>query len=580
MILFIKSLLIVTALISTPISHNEDPAVGNLPSAKINIYEKAYRDDNQLPKSLAPPILDLTLTPSTGVVYVSFTASQPLYAGWVDTNFCSSYTNWDYWWLNTRLGIDDLDTVYVLVSLYNYSNNNENFQRDVLDYTGNVVYRDPEWNGYQAQPIVKDGFGNNHYIGQPVLGWFDNMDAGAVDNLNYIYSSKANNAHDVVFTKLDSVGNIIYDQIPVATGDTAQSWTGDSHLDINSLGDIYIAWSRNMHEIVYSKSTDGGATWSLPVTVAEDFANQVNKPEILISPDDHIHFIWQYWTGSHNCLVYKKLYPGDSCCVDTTNLTPNFYPEVWAPEFVMDSDTNIHIVWSPSYQGSNSLYYTLIDGKLDKAGQPATDSEITIIQEYAFYTNAEPKRYPKIALDSLDCPHIIFDQGAYGNGTTKTVYHTKKVFTPQGYVIYPDSSLHKLAIDTSGGYTSSFPAHLPGLYFVKVWGWNAAGEIGWDTASIYMPGVAEDHHETRLPVKVTLVPTITRNKITLTYSGTEHTTLELYDVSGMKIINGWALLKQIKNEKIIKFTDLTSGIYFFKIKCDTGQKIRKFIIID
>jgi len=564
-------------------SIKDDPAVFNIKYNEMKTEEIDIKRQNHKSRPLTPPELYLTLTPGQDTVFVSFTANQPLAAGWLDTSFCSVYQNWDYWWLNTRLGIDGLDTVYVLVSLYNYSNSNENFHRDVLDYTGNLIHQDPEWNGYQTQPIVKDGAGRNHYIGHPVLGWFDNMDAGVVDDLNYIYTSKADNTGDILFSKLDSIGGVIYDKIPVATGDSAQSWTGDSHIAINSQGEIYIAWSRNLHEIVYSKSADAGSTWSAPVPVADDFAHQVNKPEILISADDCIHFIWQHWDGTHNHLLYKKLYPDGTCSVDTTNLTPEGTVEVWAPEFAVDSDTNIHIVWSPYYQGSNSLYYTLINGKCDKNGFSAADSEITIIQESAFYSNGEQKRYPKIVIDSLDCPHVIFDQGGYGSGLTKAVYHIKKVFIPQGYVVYPDSSVHNLIIDTTGGYTSSFPTPLFGTYFVKVWAWNSAGEVGWDTASIFISGISDNTQKKLFTPSYSISPTISRGKITFqaTLSAPSRIEISIYDCIGRKRMEQYSFnCIQGVNKKTLDLSHLPAGVYFLKFNIQKGSGLKKVLLLD
>jgi hypothetical protein len=532
---------------------------------------------------MVPPVLDLVLTlnVNSDTVYVSFSSTQLLYSGWTNANFCSAYRGHDYWWLNTRFGIDNLDTINVLISLYNYSCMDSNFHRDVLDYAGNVVYREPHWNGYHTQPITKDGTGDNHYISHPVIGWFNNMDAGAISSLNYIYSSKADGVGNVFYTKLDSVGNMIINQMPVAQGDSAQSWPGDSHLALDSQGNIYITWSRNHHEIVYSKSTDEGHSWSSPTTVAEDFAQQVNKPEIIIGPDDHIHFVWQHWTGSNNCLIYKKLYPNDSCCIDTTNLTPNLTPEVWAPECVIDSDTNIHIVWSPSYQGTNSLYYTLIDGKLDKGGQPASDNEITLIQEYAFYTNDEQMRYPKIITDSLDCPHVTFDQGLYGLGTTKTVYHTKKASPPTGYALFPDSTIFELdiALDTAGTYVSSFPAPLLGTYFVKVWGWNIEGEVGWDTASINTTGTAQDRRSNYYSSSLEIAPTITRGKITLSVSLSEpeEVHIYIYDILGKEIEECRFYFERGRNTTSIDLKNLSSGIYFLRCKYYKQEIIRKIL---
>ncbi len=567
----------------------DDPAVGYIK------FNRDYPNINRIVETkplnsylLYPPQLELILTASANqeTVYVSFTSNQDLYAGWTNPKLCSNYQNWDYWWLNTRLGIDSFDSLYVLVSLYNYSNSNYNFHRDVLDYSGALIHQDAEWNGYHQQPIIKDGAGRNIYIGHPVLGWNDNMDAGAVDFINYIYSSKADASGNLYFTLLDSVGNFVYEQVPVFIGDTAQSWPGDSHLEVDSQGNIYICWSRNMNEIVYTKSSDGGVTWSLPIVVAFDFVNQVNKPEILIGPNDCIYFIWQHWTGAHNCLVYKKLYPDGTCSVDITNLTPQMTPEVWAPEFAMDSDTNIHIVWSTSYQGSNSLYYTLIDGKLDKAGAPASDSELTIVQEYAFYTASELNRYPKIVIDSLNCPDVIFDQGPYGTGTDKSVYHMKKTLPPQGIAIFPDSSKLILTIDTTNGYNSYFLTSGPGRYFVRVWGWNQLGELGWDTASIYITAVQEQHtYNFNEPLlKIYPQPFTKYVKIILSDRAGDFRNLKIYNSSG-RLVRTITCHRQVDTQKREIIWDgsdelgnsLPAGCYF--IKLDNSPRIYKLTAI-
>ncbi len=529
--------------------------------------------------------LSLSASVSQETVYVSFISSQPLYTGWTARKLCSKYANWDYWWLNTRFGIDHLDSLYVLVSLYNYSNPNYNFHRDILDYAGNLIHQDAEWNGYHQQPAFKDGTGKNIYIGHPVLGWNDNMDAGVVDRANYIYSSMADTDGNIYFTLLDSSGNYVYNRVPVFTGDTAQSWPGDSHLKIDSRGNVYICWSRNRHEIVYTKSTDRGLTWSEPLDVAYDFVNQVNKPEILVGPDDCIHFIWQHWTGAHNCLIYKKLNPDGTSCIDTTNLTPGLEPEVWAPEFTVDRDTNIHIVWSSSYQGSNALYYTLIDGKFDKNGQPAADSEITIIQEYPFYSSAELNRYPKVAIDSLCCANVIFEQGPYGSGGTKSVYYVKKTLIPQGIVIFPDSSRVVLTIDTVGGYSSYFLTAGPGRYYVRVWAWDQSGAVGWDTASIYISAVREMQCGSSKNTDLEIFPQPFTEcvKIILPQVFKPHNILKIYDCRG-RVVRTIIAEKQEGLKKMISWngTDdsgrrLSRGCYFIKI--DGHQKTYKLVKI-
>ncbi len=555
------------------LSSINDPALGSIKCRGITSGQ--FTSAHYFPPSLfTPPVLNLTLSAGLDSVVAVINPDQPLYEGWTDTNFCSNHSTWNYWWLNTRLGIDGLDSIYVLVSLYNYSNSNPDFLRVVLNNSGSKIREDAQWNGYHSQPIVKDGFGDNHYIGHPVLGWFDNMDAGVIDNLNNIATTKTDSALNIRFTKLDSLGNIIIDQIPVATGDTGQSWAGDTHLAINAFGIYYAVWSRNMREIVYARSTDSGLTWLAPVIIATDYTNQVNKPEIVIGPDNCVHFIWQHWDGNHNYLMYKKLDQNNVCIVDTSNLTPNAPVEVWAPEMAIDQDTNLHIVWSHSYQGSENLYHTVINGRCNNNGYPLPDSVLTIVQEYIFYSNALLKRYPKVILDSLDCLQVIFDQGAYGLNTDKQVYHLKKTLSARGYAIFPDSSKHEIILNNN---RAAFDAPMIGTYFVKVWAWNSNGETGWDTASTYFSEVAENKYNQTFEVVIT--PTITKDRINIHCNQSKiiDANIRLFDVMGRH-------LKKIpimtnNNSYILSLKDLPAGVYYLQIQNGNRQVRQRIVYI-
>src|SRR4030042_1028873 len=193
---------------------SSDPALGQIQYREI-LSGQFILTRSFPPSLLTPPVLNLSLNAGLDSIVATINPDQPLYAGWTDTNFCSDFPGWDYWWLNTRLGIDGLDSIYVLISLYNYSSSNNDFRRIVMDNCGNRIHEDVQWNGYQGQPIVKDGLGDNYYLGHPVLGWLDNMDAGVTDYLNRISTTKTDTLLNVRFNKLDSLGNIILDKVPV-----------------------------------------------------------------------------------------------------------------------------------------------------------------------------------------------------------------------------------------------------------------------------------------------------------------------------------------------------------------------------
>ena len=346
--------------------------------------------------------------------------------GWSQPELLHTLPNWDYWWLNTRIAADTTDTIHVLTSMHNYSVTDYDFYRDVMDVKGNHLLHESGWNGYNQTPILKDAQGRHHYIGQPVIGWFTHRDAGAVDPSNDIHMSTADTYGDIYYSLVDgSTGKFIHYNRPAVTGSMANSWSGETQLCLNSQGHILLAWSRDTHEILLALSVDGGLTFPSPMVVASDFTGQLVKVKMLVDDDDNIHFIWQRNVGTVGQLEYMKLYPNGATAVDITPLTTGS-PSVWDPSAGMDHRARIHMVWSTHYEGSGSLYHTVIDGTLDKQGQPSTDAEISLVQEYVFHSNLQKKRYPKFAVDSFDNLHLIFDQGPYGCNTTKSVYYMRR----------------------------------------------------------------------------------------------------------------------------------------------------------
>ncbi len=99
--------------------------------------------------------------------------------------------------------------------------------------------------------------------------------------------------------------------------------------------------------------------------------------------------------------------------------------ETWDPQIEIDRDNNIHIVYTTAASNNHNIYYTVITGNLDKNGEPASDSELTVIRDTLIQYDAIGLAYPKITIDSQQRPHVIFEQGQYGTNTDKSVYHIR-----------------------------------------------------------------------------------------------------------------------------------------------------------
>ena len=82
-------------------------------------------------------------------------------SSWTPRKLIGTYLNWNYWWLNVRIGIDQFDSVYCAVARYNYSQQND-YAHDlyVLNTDGDTIRVVRPWPGYDNQPIVKDADSN------------------------------------------------------------------------------------------------------------------------------------------------------------------------------------------------------------------------------------------------------------------------------------------------------------------------------------------------------------------------------------------------------------------------------------
>ena len=85
-------------------------------------------------------------------------------SSWTPRKLIGTYLNWDYWWLNVRIGIDQFDTVYCAVARYNYSQTDYEHDLYILNTDGDTINVIRPWSGYDYQPIVHDAQGHNIYL--------------------------------------------------------------------------------------------------------------------------------------------------------------------------------------------------------------------------------------------------------------------------------------------------------------------------------------------------------------------------------------------------------------------------------
>lgn len=339
---------------------------------------------------------------------------------WTERKLIAFFPSWNYWWLNTRLEINQFDTLYVAIARFNYSNNDPDHHLKIVSLDGDTIYKLDPWHGYEYMPIIKDRTQRNYYIDKPVLGQgagdYWHMDCGVVDNENNIHTIAARDS-SIYYTKLSPNGNRIYYRRVIATGDP---WTGRSHMAIDQRGYLYVTWVDDIQHVILIKSTDGGTTWSNKETLSSISVSSHSL--VICDRNNNFHIIWRTWTTGCQ-LHYMKFRSDGSLAIGNSIFAQG--NETWAPSIAIDTNNYLHIVYSNGATSGNAIIYTVLNGNLDKNGEPATDSELTIIPDTIIQTDPVRIAHPKIVIDSYQRPHVIFEVGVYGNGTDKSVYHIR-----------------------------------------------------------------------------------------------------------------------------------------------------------
>lgn len=521
-----------------------------------------------------PPVFTISHTESGGDITVQVTSTEDLFEGWVNDKGIWNHSNWDYWWLNTRISSDIDNMIYAGVKLYQYCDPNSNFDMYVLENNGDVSEENLNWNGPGSYPLIINNPFRNIFLERPTIDTEGIVDE---DNITYIFSGSSS----IQFTKIGADGTILVSGETIITG--AGAWTNEIRTAVTPDGRIYIVWSCDMHDITISYSDDGGTSWATPISLCYNGSDQLNKPQICCDSNGNAHIIWQHWTGASNLLTYMKLYPDGSVCIDESFLTTSSN-QVWAPQMDIDEEDNIHIVWAKSSQSVTSAYYTKINGNIDGSGQPVSDDDLTLIQEAAFLSS-QNIRYVKCTVDGYMNVHVIFERGEYGRHVPKAMYYMKLNSVPMLRVEFPNDSIAFVEMTGSGtDWEGTFAASGDGTYIVQVSGSNSAGDTGVDLYEFDYPGqgIRAGDYGYGLISSIRNYPNPFSSGTAFIYSlsGPCEVSIRIFDIRG-RLISILSQGDQIPGTHSVNWNPavIESGMYFYSIQAGNSIETGRCLII-
>ncbi len=181
---------------------------------------------------------------------------------------------------------------------------------------------------------------------------------------------------------------------------------------IDSQGNVHIVYfyselgwwhpNYNYREIWYTMLDNNGNTLIDHTMISTDDGHNSVHPAIAIDSNDMVHIVWQDYDGDK--IAYTKLDPNPAAgtvatLVDDITLVTAIFYGLHHPRIAVDSNDDIHIVWDDYYYGD--ICYMKIDNNGSELVSPTVIRDIP--ENGTWYSR------PDVAVDSNDNPHITWN---------------------------------------------------------------------------------------------------------------------------------------------------------------------------
>ena len=131
-----------------------------------------------------------------------------------------------------------------------------------------------------------------------------------------------------------------------------------------------------------------------------------------VDSQGNIHVVWSdNRTGNYE-IFYTMLSLAGDTLIDDTQLTSKT-ADSRRPAIVIDSQGRAHIAWHDKrFNNTPEIFYTIIDPALDdQDGSSGDDSEMAVIDDFLIsISDSNRSNTPRLTIDSLDCIHMVWSE--------------------------------------------------------------------------------------------------------------------------------------------------------------------------
>lgn len=218
------------------------------------------------------------------------------------------------------------------------------------------------------------------------------------------------------FTRSSDGGETWSDPVTVGEGDSFGGYRNDHEMAIDGSGRIYVAWldSRFASEdelgashVVIARSDDEGATWTQPILVDESRSCECCRVALATAPDGTVYLAWRkiLEPGVRDMVISRSTDGGetwsDPSLVFADDWEVDYCPDA-GPSLVVENNDEINLAWWTGAKGKAGVKFTRSTDGGDSFSDPV---ELKITEE-------SRSSHVQLAISQNDEIFVVWDDGS------------------------------------------------------------------------------------------------------------------------------------------------------------------------
>jgi hypothetical protein len=212
-------------------------------------------------------------------------------------------------------------------------------------------------------------------------------------------------------------------------------------------GDIYVTWTEYDGPLWFTRSSDGGKSFSRPARIAGDTDSPARAPSLALGPDGAVYLAWTVGEDNSADIHVSRSLDGGQSFSPSTRPTPSpNYSD--APKLAVDSGGVLHLVYAESSGGPWAEYHVRHTSSTDAGRSFAPSRSISARRPDGTRSMA----FPAVAVDGRGRLYVLSE--LYGDARRPPRGLALSI-SQDGGKSFSEPSLVPASADPSGGINGS-----------------------------------------------------------------------------------------------------------------------------